>query len=225
MSDLNDFQMGELSYTQPNYGKTMNSQEAFWAGQFGKEYIKRNDSKQLLASNIALFSKILSHTDNVKSVVELGANIGMNLDALRCLIPESYLTGVEINQDAFDVLAEKPSVNSAIFSSALTWKPQRTWDMSLSKGVAIHIAPEDLPTYYQTLYNASDRYICLAEYYNPVPVEIEYRGHTGKLWKRDFAGEMLHQYPDLQMVVSGFASRHDANFPQDDLVYSLLRKG
>ena len=34
-------------------------QEAFWAGNFGTEYIARNNSQQLLAANLNLFSKAL----------------------------------------------------------------------------------------------------------------------------------------------------------------------
>lgn len=34
-------------------------QKAFWAGQFGNDYIGRNQSAQLLASNIAFFSRAL----------------------------------------------------------------------------------------------------------------------------------------------------------------------
>lgn len=37
-------------------------QEEFWSGEFGDEYIKRNEGKELLASNIALFSEILKRT-------------------------------------------------------------------------------------------------------------------------------------------------------------------
>ena len=40
----------------------------------------------------------------------------------------------------------------------------------------------------------------LAEYYNPTPVSVLYRGHKGKLFKRDFAGEMLDKYNDLNII-------------------------
>jgi spore coat polysaccharide biosynthesis protein SpsF len=43
-------------------------QERFWAGEFGDNYISRNDGAHIIASNIALFSKILERTDR-KSVV------------------------------------------------------------------------------------------------------------------------------------------------------------
>ena len=54
-------------------------QEAFWAGDFGNEYIQRNQGEALLASNLSYFSQALRNTKNVKTAIEFGANIGMNL--------------------------------------------------------------------------------------------------------------------------------------------------
>ena len=62
-------------------------QEEFWATEFGKEYIGRNDSKELLASNLNFFVKALKQAGKVNSCLELGANIGMNLRSLKLLFP------------------------------------------------------------------------------------------------------------------------------------------
>ncbi|MEM6557854.1 MAG: pseudaminic acid biosynthesis-associated methylase, partial [Pseudomonadota bacterium] len=56
-------------------------QETFWAGEFGTDYIDRNRGDQLLASNLNFFAKALAHARSLGSVVEFGANIGMNLKA------------------------------------------------------------------------------------------------------------------------------------------------
>jgi len=61
-------------------------QEKFWSGDFGNEYILRNKGSVLLSSKIALFSKIMSRTNNVNSIIEFGSNIGLNLLALNALI-------------------------------------------------------------------------------------------------------------------------------------------
>ena len=57
-------------------------QEAFWAGNFGTEYIQRNQGDTLLASNLDFFAKALRQARSVKSCIEFGANIGMNLNLL-----------------------------------------------------------------------------------------------------------------------------------------------
>jgi spore coat polysaccharide biosynthesis protein SpsF len=54
-------------------------------------------------------------------------------------------------------------------------------------------------------------------------VEIDYRGHSGKLFKRDFAGEMLDRFPDLKLVSYGFCYHRD-EFPQDDSTWFLMEK-
>jgi spore coat polysaccharide biosynthesis protein SpsF len=60
-------------------------QESFWAGEFGTEYIKRNRGADLLASNIAFFCKALRFAHKPKDCIEFGANVGMNLKALKIL--------------------------------------------------------------------------------------------------------------------------------------------
>ena len=64
----------------------------------------------------------------------------------------------------------------------------------------------------------------VAEYYNPSPVELPYRGHEGKLFKRDFAGELMDRHSTLTLVDYGFAYHRDNCFPQDDLTWFLLEK-
>jgi spore coat polysaccharide biosynthesis protein SpsF len=68
------------------------------------------------------------------------------------------------------------------------------------------------------------RYICICEYYNPTPVEVTYRGYQEKLFKRDFVGEILDMYPDLELVDYGFVYHRDNNFPQDDITWFLIQK-
>src|SRR5665647_801291 len=79
-------------------------QEEFWASSFGTEYIGRNDSNQLLASNLNFFTKALKQAGKISSCLEFGANIGMNLKALQLLYPGIDLKGVEINADAAESL-------------------------------------------------------------------------------------------------------------------------
>jgi spore coat polysaccharide biosynthesis protein SpsF len=94
----------------------------------------------------------------------------------------------------------------------------------LIKGVLIHLNPEVLPQVYDKLFAACSKYLLVAEYYNPVPVAIPYRGHSDRLFKRDFVGEMMERHPQLQLIDYGFAYRRDPNFPQDDITWFLMEK-
>ena len=84
--------------------------------------------------------------------------------------------------------------------------------------------PEYLPQIYETLYQSTGRYLLVCEYYNPTPVQITYRGHSDRLFKRDFCGEVLDHYSDLHLVDYGFSYHRDPNFPQDDSTWFLLEK-
>jgi len=108
--------------------------------------------------------------------------------------------------------------------SLFDYPRERTFQLTLSKGVLIHLVPDLLPAAYKQLYQLSQRYILICEYYNPVPVEVSYRGNSGKLFKRDFAGELLDRYSDLQLLDYGFSYRRDPQLPTDDINWFLLEK-
>lgn len=200
-------------------------QEAFWAGKFGAEYVGRNASPELLAANLSFFANALRRAGRIASCFELGANIGMNLRALRLLYPGIGLRAAEINPEAAAILREEIGEENVFLGSILDCDVLPPADLALIKGVLIHIAPDALAAVYAKLYQASTRFILLGEYYNPVPVAIPYRGHDDRLFKRDFAGELLAAYPDLRLVDYGFVYRRDPAFPQDDITWFLLEKG
>jgi spore coat polysaccharide biosynthesis protein SpsF len=200
------------------------AQEAFWEGEFGTEYIQRNQGETLLAANLDFFAKALRASRQVSTCIEFGANIGMNLKALKLLYPAQEQHGIEINADAVRGLSMVIPATQVYHSSILDFTPQRTWDLALIKGVLIHIHPESLPLVYDKLVAASAKYLLVAEYYNPVPVAIPYRGHADRLFKRDFAGEIMDRHPQMSLIDYGFVYRRDPTFAQDDITWFLLEK-
>jgi len=200
------------------------AQEKFWIGEFGDDYVDRNSNSKILTSDINLFTKIISRTSNIHSVIEFGSNIGLNLIALSHLIPNLNLSAIEINEKAVAQLKKNLDNVTVYNDSILNVDVQGTYDFVLTKGILIHINPDELPTVYSKMYHASAKYICIVEYYNPTPVTVTYRGHEDRLFKRDFAGEMLDTYPDLELVDYGFCYHRDYNFPQDDGTWFLLKK-
>ena len=199
-------------------------QEKFWAGEFGNEYIGRNKSEEYLASNLNFFSKAFNQLGRPNSLIEFGANVGMNLRAIKLLFPNVELSGVEINKTASGELADFLGKENVFNASIFDYQPTVKFDVSLIKGVLIHINPEMLPTVYEKLYQSSNKYILIAEYYNPSPVTVNYRGHSDRLFKRDFAGELLETYDDLELIDYGFTYKRDKTFPQDDITWFLIKK-
>lgn len=205
--------------------RAITEQEQFWAGDFGNQYIGRNTSPQLLASNLQFFSRALRAAQSISSCLELGANVGMNLRALSMLFPGCDLSAVEINSTAAEELG-RSLPQTRVFNGSIEDFDSTPlgYDLVFTKGVMIHLNPDSLNLVYDKIHSSTKRYILLAEYYNPTPVAIAYRGHENRLFKRDFAGDMLDRYSDLQLIDYGFAYKRDPSFPQDDISWFLLEK-
>jgi spore coat polysaccharide biosynthesis protein SpsF len=198
-------------------------QENFWAGKFGSEYIQRNNSAEQLASSISLYGRIFSNLQKVQSLMEYGANIGINLRAIKYLCPGVHLSAVEINSDAVKYLKLIDEI--AVYNeSILDFSTNNSYDMVICQAVLIHIQPSKLHKVYDLLYRTTNKYICLVEYYSPYPTMVSYRGYTERLFKRDFCGELLNKYHDLRLVDYGFIYHNDNNFQFDDLNWFVLEK-
>lgn len=200
------------------------SHETFWKGDFGDEYTDRNCcGEKMIACRVGNLAKCLSRADYITSSLELGSNIGYNEIALQRLYPDIVMDVVEINKKAAEQCAKIKNVNvhnTSIYDLIL----EKTFDLTLVNGVLIYMDIERLQEVYENLYYYSKKYILIIEYYNPVPVDVVYRGHRGQMCKRDFAGEMLKKYPDLDLLDYGFIYHQDKAFPMDDFNWFLLQK-
>jgi spore coat polysaccharide biosynthesis protein SpsF len=197
-------------------------QEEFWAGEFGDAYTERNQGPAALAGKLSLFAEIVGKTNTVSSVLELGANRGLNLAAVRSLLPTAELSAIEINPTAVEHLVEQGFnvIEGSILEVPI---PQRQYDLVFTMGVLIHIHPDHLADVYRKMAEASSKYVLIVEYYNPTPVSVTYRGIEDRLFKRDFAGEFLDAHPDFELVDYGFRY-HRATFALDDCTWFLLQR-
>ncbi len=198
-------------------------QENFWAGDFGDAYVDRSKGAHLVAARTHLWSKILARTSSVASVTEFGANVGLNLAALRTLLPDAALKGVEINAKAAADLRTLPGVEVAE-GSLLDVAPAEPSDLAFTCTVLIHLNPEMLPRAYDQLAANGRRYVVICEYYNPSPAEVTYRGHAERLFKRDFAGEFMARHSAFRLLDYGFQYHGDPNFPADDFTWFLMAR-
>ena len=201
----------------------MNEQEKFWSGNFGNNYTKRLPTKLLLANNIYFFKKILKKNYKINSLIELGANNGSNILAIKKIKKKlNNITAVEINSNACKQLKKIKKI-SVINKPISKLKIKDKFDLVLLKGVLIHINPNQLKKIYKKISTLSSKYVLIAEYYNPYPIKIDYRQYKNKLFKRDFAGEFVANNRNFKIVDYGFVYRKD-KFPQDDLTWFLIKK-
>jgi len=191
--------------------------EELWKGQFGDEYLSRNLGK--VVNNIAFFTNALAKTRSVTSLLEFGAGTGQNIAAIKSIKPWIECTAIEINETAAASIRGARIINASALDNNLVLPSA---DLVLTKGFLIHIPPEHLHIVYDRIVTSAKKYILLAEYYDPMPIDVEYRGEHGRMWKRDFAGELMDMYSSIKLVDYGFCYHRDPNWPQDDITWFLL---
>ncbi|MDR3400894.1 MAG: hypothetical protein P4L99_00220 [Chthoniobacter sp.] len=204
--------------------RKVTEQETFWAGEFGDEYVGRNQGPAAQAASLALLAAILPHCAGTESTLELGTNLGLNQRSLALLRPGLSQHGMEINAQAVDALRKAMPEVTVHHGAIQEFVPTRKYDLVFTMGVLIHLAPESLPSVYRLMASCAARYVLMSEYYSPSPVEITYRGHSGRLFKRDFAGEFLDQNPGWQLRTYGCTYRRDPVFAHDDNTWFLMER-
>jgi len=166
----------------------MSEQQQFWAGEFGDKYTKRNQVDW--RARVPFWREIASFA-HIQSAHEVGCNAGWNLMALRECDPEMELTGNDINLSAIHMANE---------NKLDVWGggPIKPSDLIYTCGVLIHVGPNELEAMMKSIIAASRRYVLAVEYEDRKEVEVEYRGHAGKLWRRPFG--KLYQDLGLRTV-------------------------
>lgn len=203
----------------------MNEQENFWTNSIARDYMQANASFDV-SLGIEAWKKMMSKIDltDLNSFLECGCNIGRNLNSLKNLVPNASAAVIEINLEALEIALRNYQVAEAFHGSIKDADLSRKFDLVFTSGVLIHINPDDLLATMSKIYNFSNRYILIVEYFNRTPVSIEYRGQPDKLFKRDFGREFLEKF-NVKIVDYGFLWGHiydDAGF--DDITYWLFEK-
>ena len=225
MTDLDNPQMGELLSSRRPL--------AAWEGQLGKSYTTRNvPTIASLEARKGLWRDILAAMNpwlgRPMSILEVGANVGQNLMALRSILPGPVLHGGEPNPKARELLQEAGFDATLGVAQDLPFAPS-SLDLVFSSGVLIHIPdfPGDghmgTPLYKacKEIVRVSKRWVVAIEYFSAEPREVTYRGRDGLLWSRDFGQYYIDKF-NLEPIACGFAWK--ALTGLDDLTWWVLRK-
>ena len=202
-------------------------QSLFWHGKFGDDYTERNvDSPEALSARIALWGQIFESIAGAppRSILEVGANLGINLRALKYLTPAKFFA-VEPNERARKLLLESLIVPASNVRNCLAHNldfTDRSMDMVFTSGVLIHIHPDHLLSSCREIHRVTRRYIVCIEYFSDKPEEISYRGHDGVLFKRDFGSYWIDNFPDLETRDYGFVWKHITGL--DNLTWWIFEK-
>jgi pseudaminic acid biosynthesis-associated methylase len=178
----------------------------------------------------AVFQRIVetaSVRGDVGTILEVGANVGINLKGLRLALgPGVMLGALEPNPTACAQLrADAEIAATTVIEGDAYTIPLRddAYDLVFTSGVLIHVPPARLPEAMREIRRVARRYVLCIEYFSHLPVEVPYHGQGGLLWKRDFGRAYQEQCPTLEVVQYGFLWQQE--FPHfDDLNWWMFRK-
>jgi pseudaminic acid biosynthesis-associated methylase len=202
-------------------------QLAPWLGDFGAEYIGRNGPDPArLAALTAHWARILRATEGAppRRILEVGANIGLNLRALARLTT-AELHAVDPNPRAREILVRDGVVAAERVGDAVAADlglADGAVDLAFTSGVLIHIHPRDLLSSCREIHRVTGRYLACVEYFADREQEVPYRGLGEALFKRDFGGFYLDNFPDLRLLDYGFAWKRATGL--DNLTWWLFEK-
>ncbi len=193
--------------------------EQMWGGGFGDDYVDRNMDSY---DHRAPFWDALIDDIQPRSVLEVGCNIGGNLQWISKRLYPGDVYGVDVNQKALSTLHKRlPDVN-ALRSPARNLPFRDRWfDLVLTMGVLIHQPDTTLPLVMSEMVRCSSNWVLCGEYYADETLEVPYRGETGALFKRDYGRLFAELFPELEPVKQGYLGR-DSGW--DDVTWWLFRK-
>jgi spore coat polysaccharide biosynthesis protein SpsF len=192
------------------------SQLKFWTGKFGNQYWRRNKiTPEKIENGVKAYRQIF---DNIKpkSILEVGSNIGIQLNILRKLLdPSVKLYAVEPNKTAFAKLIKNPKLKLTKAHNCDGYRlpfDDGSIDLVFTSGVLIHIPPQKLLDITKEIIRVSKRYVLCIEFFAHEPEEKTYRGRRNVFFKRDFGAFYLDHFPILKTVDYGFLWERE--FPQ-----------
>lgn len=198
-----------------------------WRGAFGDDYVGRNRATDERIRQLTLaWARLLARLPGapLRSILEVGANIGANLSALRRL-SGAELLAVEPNAKARAMLVTEgvvPAANAFDATAQSLPLPDGAADLVFTSGVLIHIAPDQLLAACREIHRVARRFVVAIEYFSDRPEEIAYRGERGLLFKRDFGAFWLDNFSDLVALDCGFFWRRTTGL--DNLTYWIFAK-
>jgi pseudaminic acid biosynthesis-associated methylase len=184
------------------------SQLDLWCGEHGRDYITRNEAdRSTIARLTPMWARMLERAwPAPETILEVGANIGLNLRAIRPLT-NAKLHAVEPNALARTRLVDDgvlaPDEVGEGIASQIPFG-DGTMDLVFTSGVLIHIHPNQLLDSYRDMFRVSRRFVLSVEYFSAQPREVNYRGREGQLFLRDYGGFWMEHFPSLRLRDYGF---------------------
>ena len=146
---------------------TRRIQDVFWTKDYADDYANKNSEFNNELGKTG-WEKILSKAKLVeKTYLEIGCNIGRNLDQLKLYDPDLKASAVEINPKALNYVKSRHELQQSYCGPAQDAEfSANSFELVFTSGVLIHIPPSVLVGIMKKIFDWSSRYIVLAEYFN-----------------------------------------------------------
>ncbi len=187
-----------------------NEQLKFWEGDFGNNYIDRNNfvtayivdekyQEEYGVSRTEINKSILEKLDKNMRILEVGSNVGGQLKVLREM-GFTNLYGIEPNDSAYRIC--KCDSDFSILKANVFDIPFKDnyFDLVFTSGVLIHIAPEWISLALKEINRVSKRYFWIFEYGNDNTIcstMVKYRNNEGYLFKHNYF-KLIETYTDFK---------------------------
>ena len=193
--------------------------EKLWSGEFGDAYVNRNRSA---GNTRELFWRKMMAELDAQTLLEVGCNIGANLQWIAACRPAGHLYGVDVNSRALNELHRNLLEVNALraLGRQLPFRDQ-CFDMVFTIGVLIHQPEDTLPLVMAEIVRCSRRYVLCGEYFAEETTEVSYRGQMRALFKRNYGRIYQTLFPELRVIKRGFLGREDG---WDDVTYWAFQK-
>jgi pseudaminic acid biosynthesis-associated methylase len=205
-----------------------------WAGGFGERYTDRASSTVEEANENSLekygislldrYEQFFRHISRDATVLEVGANMGTKLAALKEMGFEK-LYGIDVQRKAIEKAHEKRPELNIIKGDAINIPfKDGFFDLVFTSGVLITIPPKNIDLVMNEIVRCSSEWVYGCEYYSEEYAEINYRGNENMLWKTDFPS-LFHENYSLELVDMEY--REDSTYSKDtvDVEYLLRKSG
>lgn len=201
-------------------------QDTFWSSEYAQDYAAKNTGFDNQLGKEGWQKMLAKARFHAKTYLEIGCNIGRNLDQLSLVDPGLKPSVVEISNEALSFVKSRHKLESYFAGPVqeAEFAPD-SFELVFTSGVLIHVSPDDLSAVMAKMYEWSSRYILIAEYFNRTPISIDYQGRPNLLFKRDFGGMFMDQH-SVSLVDYGFLwGRIYDNAGFDDITWWLFEKG
>ena len=196
----------------------------FWKDEYKEEYMKKNASFDAV-KGVEAWKKMLNKSENIKSIIECGCNIGRNIDFLKQIDPQFDISAIDVNETAINFVKDQYDITDTFVGRIEDSSFEKNYfDLVFTMGVLIHVDPEELHANAEKIVGMSKKYVLVGEYFNRTPTMITYQGKENLLFKRDFGTYFLENF-ELEVIDYGFLWGYfydNAGF--DDFTWWLFKK-